>query len=145
MMPKGYEFFDHTADIGAHIYGATLPELFSNAARAMYEVLGRLEKSEVYPPQAGAKSVQIEAQTLEDLLHDWLTELLYDFSTRQVLYDRLDISEVTPQRVVATVTGGVVDFARSELREEIKGVTYHQLRVEQIADGMWQADVIFDV
>ena len=140
-MSEKYEFFDHTADIGVHVYGATLPELFTNAAQAMYEVLGSLAKGE----ERRAKSVKIDAPTLEDLLHDWLTELLYDFAAHQVLYDRFDITEVTPQRVVATVTGGVVDFARSEPREEIKGVTYHQLRVEQTANGRWQATVIFDV
>ena len=140
-MPKPYEFFDHTADIGVHIYGATLPELFSNAAQAMYEVLGKLEKTEA----RRQKSVELRADSLEDLLHDWLTELLYDFATQQVLYDRLDITEVTPQRVVAAVTGGVVDFARSEPREEIKGVTYHQLRVKQTKNGRWQATIIFDV
>jgi len=142
-----YEFFDHTADIGVHIYGATLPELFSNAAQAMYEVMGSFQKAGV--PAKGeerrAKSVKLEASTLEDLLHDWLTELLYDFATHQVLYDRLDITEATPQRVVATVTGGVVDFARSEPREEIKAVTYHKLRVEQNAKDRWQATIIFDV
>ena len=140
-MPKGYEFFDHTADIGVHIYGATLPELFSNAAQAMYEVMGSLAKGE----ERRAKSVKLEAPTLEDLLHDWLTELLYDFAAHQVLYDQLDITDATPQRVAATVTGGVVDLARSEPREEIKGVTYHQLRVEQTANGRWRATVIFDV
>ena len=140
-MPKPYEFFDHTADIGVHIYGATLPELFSNAAQAMYEVMGKLAKGE----ERREKSVRIDAPSLEDLLHDWLTELLYDFAAHRVLYDQLDITDVTPKRVVATVTGGVVDFARSEPREEIKAVTYHKLRVEQIANGRWQATIIFDV
>jgi SHS2 domain-containing protein len=140
-MPKGYDFFDHTADIGVHIYGATLPELFRNAAQAMYEVMGKLAKAE----SGKRKEIKLEATTLEDLLHDWLTELLYDFAAHQVLYDRLDMTEVTPQRVVATLTGGVVDFARSKPRSEIKAVTYHQLRVEQTKNGRWQATVIFDV
>jgi SHS2 domain-containing protein len=141
MMPKRYEFFDHTADIGVHIYGATLPELFSNAAQAMYEVMGKLAKAE----SGKRREIKLEATTLEDLLHDWLTELLYDFAAHQVLYDRLDITEATPQRVVAIVSGSVVDFARSEPREEIKAVTYHKLRVEQTTDGRWQATIIFDV
>jgi SHS2 domain-containing protein len=140
-MPKRYEFFDHTADIGVHVYGATLPELFNNAAKAMYEVMGKLEKTGV----RSQKSVELRADSLEDLLHDWLTELLYDFATHQILYDQLDITEATPQRVVAAVTGSVVDFARSEPRDEIKAVTYHKLRVEQTADGRWQATIIFDV
>lgn len=31
-MPQPYEFFDHTADIGARVFGRTLEELFTNAA-----------------------------------------------------------------------------------------------------------------
>jgi SHS2 domain-containing protein len=40
--------------------------------------------------------------------------------------------------------GGAVDFSRSEVHEEVKAVTYHQLSVKQAADG-WTATVIFDV
>ena len=38
-----------------------------------------------------------------------------------------------------------IDFARSHTTEEIKAVTYHQLRVEPLPDGTWRATVIFDV
>jgi SHS2 domain-containing protein len=41
--------------------------------------------------------------------------------------------------------GGTIDYGRSQTNEEIKAVTYHQLKVEQQADGTWQATVIFDV
>ena len=30
-MAERFEFFDHTADIGVHIYGRTLAELFARA------------------------------------------------------------------------------------------------------------------
>ena len=62
-MPKPYEFFDHTADIGAYVFGRTLEELFTNAALAMYDALGELRKSEI----RDQKLVEIEATTLEDL------------------------------------------------------------------------------
>jgi SHS2 domain-containing protein len=140
-MPKPYEFFDHTADIGVHIYGATLPELFSNAAQAMYEVLGKLETTGVRTQ----KSIELRAESLEDLLHDWLAELLYDLETQHVFYHRLEITELKPQFLAASLNGGTIDFSRSQTSEEIKAVTYHQLHVEQTADGQWRATVIFDV
>jgi SHS2 domain-containing protein len=140
-MAERFEFFEHTADIGAHIYGATLAELFQNAARAMYEALGKLQKTEV----RSQKSVEIDAESLEDLLHDWLADLLYEIEANHFLYDGFEIHELTPQRLAATVCGGQIDFARSQTNEEIKAVTYHQLRVESLADGAWRATVIFDV
>lgn len=140
-MAQGYEFFDHTADIGVRVHGATLQELFCNAAAAMYEALGQLKHSE----HRREKTVELSARSLEDLLHDWLAELLYEVDANHVLYDEIEITDLIPRRLFASLRGGTIDFARSQTNEEIKAVTYHQLRVEQRADGSWHATVIFDV
>ncbi|HUI08067.1 MAG TPA: archease [Verrucomicrobiae bacterium] len=140
-MPKPHEFFDHTADIGVHVFGRTLEELFTNAAGALYEALGQLQKSEV----RDQKLLEIEAGTLDDLLHDWLAELLYEVEANHLLYDEIEIGSLTPQRVSATLYGGEIDFDRSQPNDEIKAITYHELRVEQLPDATWRATVIFDV
>ena len=140
-MPKAYEFFDHTADIGAHVYGRTLEELFANAACAMYEAMGSLTKGK----ERIEKSVNLEAASLEDLLHDWLAELLYEAESNHVLYDEFEITKLAPPQLVASLRGNSIDFTHSQTNEEIKAVTYHQLRVEQLPDQTWRAVVIFDV
>jgi SHS2 domain-containing protein len=136
-----YEFFEHTADIGVHVHGATLDELFLNAAAALYDVLGRFELGERMP----GKFLKLRADSLEDLLHDWLAELLYDFETQHVFYDRISIAPIAADYVMANLDGGKVDFAKSQTNEEIKAVAYHRLKVEQLPDGSWRASVIFDV
>lgn len=141
VMPKAYEFFDHTADIGVNVYGATLEELFRNAASALYAAMGQLQKSGV----RRQKSVEIQAPTFEDLLHDWLAELLYEVEASHVLYDEIEIGTLTQHHLAATLHGGAIDFFRSETNEEIKAITYHHLRVQQTPDGQWHATVIFDV
>lgn len=140
-MPKAYEFFEHTADIGVRVYGRTLEELFANAACAMYEAMGSLAKGE----ERKEKSVKLEATSLEDLLHDWLAELLYEVEAKHILYDEFEIVKLTPPYLVATLRGSSIDFARSDTNEEIKAVTYHELRVESLPGGTWQATVILDV
>jgi SHS2 domain-containing protein len=140
-MANRYEFFDHTADIGVRVFGGTLEELFTNAASALYDALGQLQKSEI----RDQKLLAIEATTPEDLLHDWLAELLYEVETNHLLYDEVQITELTPQRLAATLYGGEIDFERSHANQEIKAITYHGLRVEQQPDGKWQATVILDV
>jgi SHS2 domain-containing protein len=135
-----FEFFEHTADIGVRVTGATLPELFVNAARAMYAALGELQGTE----DRRQKTVELQVESLEDLLHDWLTELLFEVETNHVLYDKMEIA-VGPGKLTATLVGGTIDFSRSHTTEEIKAVTYHQLRVEQLPDRSWRATVIFDV
>jgi SHS2 domain-containing protein len=137
---KTWDFFEHTADIGVRVRGATLPELFVNAARAMYEALGELAKAE----SEKRKELRLEAKGLEDLLHDWLAELLFEVEANHALYDEMRV-EVVPGKLTAKLRGGEIDFGRSHTNEEIKAVTYHQLRVEQLPDNSWQATVIFDV
>jgi len=136
-----FEFFDHTADIGVRVYGNSLAELFENAACAMYEALGRLHK----PESNRQKSLKLEAESAEDLLHDWLADLLYEIEVNHILYDGFEIHELTPLHLAATLRGGPIDFTRSQTNEEIKAVTYHQLGVESQPDGSWRATVIFDV
>lgn len=140
-MAARYEFFEHTADIGVRVYGGTLAELFHNAAAAMYEALGRFELADRQPD----RTLELTAGSLEDLLHDWLGELLFDLEAHHVLYDKIDLTEVKPGHLAACLAGGTIDFARSETNEEIKAVTYHHLQVEQLPDATWRATVIFDV
>jgi SHS2 domain-containing protein len=62
-----------------------------------------------------------------------------------ILYDEMEIQHVDSQSMAALVRGGTIDFTRSQINEEIKAITYHQLRVEPLPDGTWRATVIFDV
>jgi SHS2 domain-containing protein len=140
-MASPYEFFDHTADIGVHISGGSLQELFTNAAAALYAALGQLQRSDV----GDQKLLEIQAATAEDLLHDWLAELLYEVETNHLVYNEVEITDLTPQHIAATLYGGEIDFDRSQVNNEIKGVTYHKLRVEQLPDTTWRATVILDV
>ena len=141
MAEQRFEFFEHTADIGAHIYGRTLEDLFRHAAATLFEALGVLQKSGA----SNQRSVELKAGSLEDLLHDWLTELLYEVEANHVLYDEFEFLHLSPERLKATLRGKAIDFARSQTNEEIKAVTYHQLCVEQLPDATWRATVIFDV
>lgn len=138
---KAFEFFEHTADIGVHVYGATLADLFQNAAAALYDALGKFRVGGT----DRRRTIRLESMSLEDLLHDWLAELLYDLETEQILYGSLNVLEVGPGLLLAELKGGAVDFEQSQTNEEIKAVTYHQLCVEQLADRSWRATVIFDV
>jgi SHS2 domain-containing protein len=136
-----FEFFEHTADLGVRIHGTTLPALFTNAARALYAGMGEFQTTS----DRRLKLVELGAETVEDLLHDWLAELLFEFTAHGMLGERFEFARLDTGRLVATVRGAPVDFAQSLARAEIKAVTYHQLRVEQMLDGTWRATVIFDV
>ncbi|OHE82562.1 MAG: hypothetical protein A2107_16245 [Verrucomicrobia bacterium GWF2_62_7] len=136
---KAFEFFEHTADIGVHAYGRTLEELFINAARALYEVQGRFDLADRRILKA-----EMAANSLDELLVRWLSELVYRLSADGVCFKHFRLQFTGDQKLVAQMEGGAVDFGHSEVSEEVKAITYHQLSVKQTADG-WMATVIFDV
>ncbi len=135
-----YEHFDHTADLGLRIRAASLEELFAEAARALTAVLVDTPDS-VRP--AERRTIRLEASDREDLLHDWLAELLYLFDTEHMLFSRFDVA-LPPGELCATAWGERADPARHALELEIKAVTYHGLKIEPDAHG-WLAEVIVDL
>lgn len=140
-MSEPYRFFEHTADIGVQIFGDTVAELFVNAAGALYEAMGEFVVGEQLPQ----KQLVLRADSYEDLLHDWISELLYTAETKHAFYNRITITNLTANQLEANLNGGVIDFSRSKTNEEVKAVTYHELHVEQTPEGRWSATVIFDV
>ena len=138
-MPR-YRLLNHTSDIKVEIYGADLPELFTNAANCLFDLmLDRTKVNEVV-----SQRVYLEAASLPELFLDWLRELLFLFSTRSLAIGRVEIGSLEPTRISATVFGEEFDAERHGLRVEVKTPTYHEYRIEKTEDG-FRATVILDV
>ncbi len=137
---KRYEFFEHTADVGLRIFGDTLEDLFVNAADGLFGLITEVEKIE----EKEAVDFTLKAEGKEDLLVRWLSELLFRFEVDGLLFKRFRVFQVNGKSLSAKAYGEKFDPARHELKTEVKGVTYHQLKVEATRDG-WLAEVIFDV
>ena len=135
-----YRILDHTADVGLEARGADLAELFSNAARGMFAVMAAADTVRADKELL----VRAEAEDLENLLVNWLSEVLYLSATKGMLLCRFDIAEIDQLHVVAKVFGEPIDRNRHELYTEIKAVTYHELKVVK-ADQIWVGRVLFDV
>ncbi|MEW6686462.1 MAG: archease [Candidatus Edwardsbacteria bacterium] len=135
-----YEIIDHTADIGIRAFGKDLKKLFSTTAFGMFEILVDLN----LVSENITKSVVVEAEDLEQLLVKWLSELLYLYETKGIIFKRFEIKKITPQRLESNVFGENINPSKHQIKTEIKNVTYHQLRVERTKDG-WLAEVIFDL
>jgi SHS2 domain-containing protein len=137
-----YEFFEHTADIGLRARAAELDTLFADAAAALFAVMVT-NFDAVRPVQQ--LSFELEEDCLDDLLHDWLAELLYTFHTRRVLLKEFQVRlSGDDTRLTAVARGEPVDLARHQLDVEVKAITYHGLKVERQSSG-WLAEVIVDI
>ena len=137
---KGYEFFDHTADIGIQAQGATLSELFVHGAQALTELFA--EDSKLEPRMT--RTIQLEAESTESLLLRWLSELLFWFSTKRFLSVQYELTDVTSTLLRGTVRGDTFDPTRHTQGREVKAITRHMLKVRQ-EHGMWHAQVIVDI
>ncbi|MCK4443216.1 MAG: archease [Thermoplasmata archaeon] len=121
-----YEFIEHTADIGIKAYGGTLEESFANAALGMFEVM--TDVSRVEP--VGEYDVRVKAENLEDLLVDWLGELLFLHETQDVLLSEFDV-KIDNLSLDAKVRGEALNREKHELKDDVKAITYHMLEVNE--------------
>lgn len=135
-----YEIFPHTADLGVLIYGSSLPELFSRAAFAVYDLMTDLR---LVAPRREV-TIQAEGSDREDLLVNYLREVLYLYQGARFLACDFSLVTLEETRVTAKFSGEVFDPLRHRMIREIKAVTYHQLAVDLLPEG-WQARVVFDV
>lgn len=137
------EIFDHTADVGFRIRGASLADLFATAAEAMFDYIVA-NRAEVGNGLADSLSLQADSTT--DLLAAWLDELLFRSETRHILYSRFAIAIGDDGRSLeATAFGEPIDRDRHILDHEVKAVTRHGFFVSPRSDGGWVAEMILDI
>jgi SHS2 domain-containing protein len=139
-----FETFEHTADLGLRIRAASLEELFTEAARALFAVV--VEDAQTIRP-VQRLDLTIPGDDREYLLFDWLRMLLYHFDAEHLLLGRFEVKLLSNgglQGLQGSAWGEPLDRSRHELGHEVKAITYHGLLVEQTLEG-WLAEVIVDI
>lgn len=134
-----FDVIEHTADVGIIARGATLPEVFANAAAGMMSFL--ILPALVRPRES--RRVVVEAEDRDGLLVAWLNELLVLLNGDAFVPREFRIVQLTETRLEAEVLGEPVDPQRHQFRLDVKAATYHQLEISH--NGGWRAKVIFDV
>src|SRR5580693_5789530 len=112
------ETFEHTADLGLRIFAADLADLFRTAAEGLFDVIVA-NRGEVQVVET--QSVSLNADSTEDLLIEWLNELIFLSETRHRLYSRFDVAlDDAGRRLDATIGGEPIDRTRHVLDHEVK-------------------------
>jgi SHS2 domain-containing protein len=134
-----WRLLDHTADVRLEVYGTDRGELFRNAAAGLTELLTP------HLPVVAEQEVDVflESVGAEELLVDWLREILFYSETRRLVFAGTDILELTDTTLKARV---FLCAAPNDLENamDIKGVTYHGLVVERGKDS-YCARIVFDI
>ena len=137
---KFYHTFNHTADLGLAIRGASRELLFTNAAVAVFDMITDLACVE--PRET--RRIVAEGTSDEDLLINFLREVLYLYNGERWLLKDIRMTRFGETALEAEAQGEPHDDRKHEICKEIKAVTYHQAKVFRTPDG-WEAKVIFDV
>ncbi|MFQ6136841.1 MAG: archease [Candidatus Hydrothermarchaeales archaeon] len=128
-----YAFLDFTSDVMFEAYGKDPREMFVNAASALFSVICEIE--EVEPKKR--VEIEVESESLEDLLYDWLSTLLTESEINEMFFSKFDIDEMETDarfylrgrahgEAMTVVKGGTL----------VKGVTYYKLEVRKEKDGI---------
>lgn len=132
-----YEILEHTADIGIKVTARTPEELFTDSAKAMFEIIA--DTCQISPQEK--IEIEREAQGYDELLLEWLGELLYQYSTTELIFTEFRVHSLHPNFIKASAYG---NKAEGRIKAEIKAVTYHDLEFKKTEKG-YEAQVIFDV
>ncbi|MFA5864945.1 MAG: archease [Phycisphaerae bacterium] len=141
MTREKIEILEHTADLAIRINAVDAKELFELGATAVYQLIGEPVRA---AGESRVYSFSLQANSQEELLHDWLAEALYWFQVRQIVFERYEFEVLRPTHVKVKAEGWKIDVEKSIIHIEIKAVTYHNLHIKPNEEGL-TATVIFDV
>ena len=139
--PMRYQLMDHTADGGLIVSGKTLSGVYRRAALALFDLMVDMEAD-----PAGFESVDItvDGADREDLLVNWLREVLFLWNGHEKLVTDIFIHRISRHRITAAVQCVDFDPEQHHIKKEIKAVTYHRTAVTRTTGG-WRAEFIFDL
>ncbi len=137
---KEYELIEHTADVGVKAFGNDLSEAFAHAARGMFDIITDSSQIE----GKGEYQIDLSADDLEQLLVDWLDELLFLQGAKNLVFGEFKVNiDEHDCTLSAIVSGENFDKNKHQVGTEIKAVTYHMLEVKQGDPCVVQ--VLFDI
>jgi Uncharacterized conserved protein len=147
MSEKQFIYLDHVADIRFIAYGKTMETLFENAAKAMLTVIADIENIR----SENKYDVELEAPDLENLMVDFLAELLFLFDAEETVIGNVTVNKIEKKTgdsekysIVAAVSGEPMNAAEQNFKTEVKAVTYSGIRVEKTEKG-YETEVVLDL
>lgn len=138
-----YKFLPHTADIIFEAYGRTIEKVFENSALALEELMvdiSTLETKEHY-------EISLKAESVEKLLYDFLSELIFVKDTDNLLFNKFHIVILHKNKeyeIFATCEGDFINKETQDLHDDAKAITMHEFEIKKKAE-IWTSRVLVDI
>ncbi len=128
------------ADFEFEAYGDTLEDLFTVCGKVMFEVMTDISKVE----PSREMQFNIKAESVEDLLFSFLSELIFLKDTSKYFFCDFVI-EIKERKILHCISRGEpIDRDKHELKTDVKAVTYHKLEIKHNDKG-YHTRVILDL
>ncbi|MDP2968740.1 MAG: archease, partial [Deltaproteobacteria bacterium] len=114
--------------------------LFENAGEAFFRLITDLKRVR----QKEERKVELKGESLERLMVDWLSELLYLHDVESLLFKGFKVEVVGEGGLRAKVKGEPFQEGVHVIKTGVKAVTHHQIQVKR-ENGGWRAQVILDL
>jgi SHS2 domain-containing protein len=141
-----YRYLEHIGDAAIEGSGKTIEEAFAGAAAAM---LGLMVRGSGTPAPGQRVRIETQAQSLEELLVEFLNELLSRQGLLGLVFTRCEVARISRTGgagfiLEAEAEGAPPEALAGKLGTEVKGASYLGLRVEE-RDGGYVARVVLDL
>jgi SHS2 domain-containing protein len=137
---KKYRLMARQSALAVKVIGNSQADLFANSAFALFDVMTDVEKIELKEHLP----LEVEGVDRDDLMVNWMRELLYLYQGSGYLLREFQVREVKDTLVKAEVCGEKIDPDRHEIKKEVAAVAYHQSRMEKTGN-QWTAQLVFEV
>ena len=137
---KKYRIFSRSSDLAVKVFGNSQADLFANSAFALFDVLTDIDKVEAHDHL----TLEVEGADRDDLMVNWMRELLYLYQRSGYLLKEFAVREVKDTYIRGEVSGEKFDPDRHEIQREIRAVVPHQSRMEKTGD-QWTAQVVLEL
>lgn len=136
---KPFKLLSHTADIKFEIFGRDLEELFQNGAAALNSVLYQRSLKKAAP--TGYEKIEAAATDVNTLLINFLNAILTQSEINRKIYQRIKFLKFSETGLTAQIFGTPVE----KFDEDVKAVTYHDVKIGKNQKGIWRTTAILDI
>ncbi|MFQ5849064.1 MAG: archease [Candidatus Binatia bacterium] len=137
---KSYRITKRSSELAVKVFGKTQAEVLTNSAFALFDLMTDLEKVQV----RDSLPLEVEGIDDDDLMVNWMRELLYLFQGGGYILKEFEILETRGSYVRAEGRGEKFDPDRHEIQQEFRSVVYRQCRMGKTGD-QWTAQATFEL
>lgn len=120
-----YEAISHVSEAGIRAYGKDSNEAFANTARGLFSLITDISKIRT----SQEVEITLSSGSLEELLVDFLNELLFYFDSAGLLFGFFDV-QISGTNLRAKAFGEKYLEERHPLKTQVKATTYYGLEIK---------------